>query len=694
MKTRVHALAELARLYGVETAYEGMGGERRKADTEALALILRSLGAPLHDSRDAGGALQARRAELAGLGIQPVQVAWDGALPQLRVRLSHAEPERAVVEIRLESGEIIPHACSAEPVNARSRGGWTATHSLPIGRRLPHGYHGVQVETSGTTFNTLIISAPRHAHAPADTRAWGLFIPLHALCSTTSWGTGDYTDLARTAQWAGDLGASFISTLPLLATFLDAPFEPSPYSPASRLFWNELFIDVAAVPGWTENVVTADEIAACRAGELVDYRRTAALKRRELERARQASAGDSAVQEGLKHFSSAHAHAERYARFRAVCDRRRDAWPAWPERLQDGDLRDGDFAPEDFAYHLFAQWQAEQQLERVGAARHSGAASLYLDMPLGVNPAGYDAWYFRDLFADGVSAGAPPDPLFTGGQDWGFRPLVPQALRASGYRYLIETLRHHFRHAPMLRLDHVMSLYRLFWVPHGVGAQRGVYVRYPEDELFAILVLESARHNAVVIGEDLGTVPPAVRRAMDRHLVHRMHVVQFEASPDDDTPARPSGENVVASLNTHDMPLFAGFWHGSEIDDQLDLGLIDRAEHASALEQRARLRRRLSRDVGAGGEIEPGLVRQLLLERLAASPARYVLVTLEDLWLEERPQNVPGTSAERPNWQRRASRSLDDIIEDAAVRRMLNAIGERRRMRPDRSLNTETVIHG
>jgi 4-alpha-glucanotransferase len=684
---RMRGLPQLARLYGVETAYEGMGGEKRRADAEALALTLRALGAQLNESDDVTSALDARRAELDMLGIQPVHVAWDGALPQLRVRLAHGESERAAVEIRLDSGEVVQHACRAEPVNARARGGWTATHSLHIGRRLPHGYHRIQIETSGATFDTLVISAPRLAHTPLDTREWGVFAPLYAVSSDRSWCIGDYSDLARLVSWAGDLGAGFLATLPLLATFLDAPFEPSPYSPASRLFWNELFIDITAVPGWTPDAEVNAAIAECRAGDYVDYRRVAGLKRRELERARVASSSDAAVREALEQFASSKAHVTDYARFRAVCDRQREGWPAWPQRMQLGDLRDGDYAPEDYEYHLFAQWQADHQLTAVGNARHGGAASLYLDMPLGVNPAGYDAWRFRDLFAERVSAGAPPDPLFTGGQDWGFRPLVPDALRTSGYAYLIQTLRHHFRHAPMLRLDHVMSLYRLYWVPEGIDARRGVYVRYPEDELFAILALESSRHNAVVIGEDLGTVPPAVRRAMQRHSVHRMHVVQFEASPDSDAPASVPGEDVVASLNTHDMPLFAGFWRGSEIDDQLALGLIDEEEHAAAMEERAELRQALSRSVGAGGEVEPALVRQRLLERLAGSPARYVLVTLEDLWLEERPQNVPGTSGERPNWTRRASRSLNEITSDAALRRMMNAIGERRRTPHSRIVN-------
>jgi 4-alpha-glucanotransferase len=677
VRAGTRGITELARLFNVATSYEGMDGKRRRADPDVLFATLRALGAELGGRHDARHALAARRAELDALGIQPVIVAWDGALPHVRVRLAHGESERAAIEIRLDSGEQITHGCRADPVRARARGGWTATHTLRFGRRVPLGYHRLQVETSGSTFHALIIAAPRHAYLPPDAREWGVFIPLYSVCSEGSWGAGDYGDLARLSRWAGDLGAGFVSTLPLLATFLDVPFEPSPYSPASRLFWSDFFIDVRDVPGWTASPDLDDEVFACGRGDLVDYRRIAALKRRELERV--LARGDEAVTAGARQYAQSHSHVEDYARFRAVGDRLREPWQAWPERLRDGDVREGDFAREDFDYHLFAQWQADRQLGAISAARFAGAAGLYLDMPLGVNPAGYDGWRFRDLFADGVSAGAPPDPLFTGGQNWGFRPLNPRTLRETGHAYFAETLRHHFRHAPMLRLDHVMSLYRLFWIPDGVAATEGVYVRYPEDELFAVLTLESARHRAVVVGEDLGTVPAAVRRAMDAHGVQRMHVVQYEAAPDATPPVPEPAEPLVASLNTHDMPLFAGFWRGGDIDDQLALGLIDDAGHAEAMRERGRLRLALSRAVGAGREVEPALVRQLLLERLAASPARYVLVTLEDLWLEDRPQNVPGTSDERPNWQRRARRSLNDIIEDATLRRMLKAIGERRR---------------
>lgn len=681
MTSRMRGLTELARLYGIEPSYEAMGGERRRSDAEAIALTLRAMGAVLDDDTDATPALLAKRSELDATGIQPVLVAWDGSLPHVRVRLLHTQSERTAIEIRLESGDVVAHPCHAEPTDLPSRRGWQPTHVLRLGQRLPLGYHRLQIETSGDTLESLIIAAPRYAFTPDAAREWGVFFPLYALCSSSSWGTGDYSDLRRAARWVHELGGDFVSTLPLLATFLDAPFEPSPYAPASRLFWNEIFIDVTAVPGWSPSQQTGPAgLGECGPDEFVDYHRIAALKRRELERILHNSTTDDGIAAGLRAFTDAHDRVLDYAQFRAVCDRRRTAWSVWPQRLHDGDIRDGDFAPEDRDYHLFVQCLADAQLGRLAADEH--AAALYLDMPLGVHPDSYDCWRFRDLFATGVSAGAPPDSLFTGGQDWGFRPLLPAALRASGYRYLIESLRHHLRHARVLRLDHVMSLYRLYWIPRGVGARRGVYVRYAEDELFAILVLESARHRAPVVGEDLGTVPRPVRRAMDRHRVHRMHVLQYEVAPGAAIVPTDPDENVVASLNTHDMPTWAGFWRGSEIDDQLDLGLIDEEAHTHAMKDRAQLCAAISADIGAAREVDPGLAAQRLLERLAASSARYVLVTLEDLWLEERPQNVPGTSAERPNWRRRAVRTLEQITTDAVVRRMLKAISERRHTTP------------
>lgn len=667
----VHGLTTLARLYRLEAHYEDMNGRRRTADPEAALLVLRALGADLGRGDDVRQAIRHRRAELDTVGLQRVHVAWQGSLRRIPLRLPHDQVERVALELRLESGAVRAVQATARPTRMRTRRGWQATHVVELDAKLPIGYHDVTLETGGGTFNALIIAAPRRAYAPAR-REWGVFLPLYALHSHHSHGIGDLADLKRFAAWAGGLGADFVSTLPLLATFLSSPFEPSPYSPASRLFWNELFLDLREVPGWNEAHACADaaDPGDERHGDLIDYRHTAASRRRQLEHSMRA--GGSEIAARARRFADANPHAADYARFRAVGDHRRVGWTFWPDRLRDGDIRDGDFAPEDFEYHLFAQAETDRQLASLAGA---GGVSLYLDMPLGVHRESYDVWRFRSLFAPDVSAGAPPDPLFTGGQNWGFRPQLPERLREDRYAYFIEALRHHLRHARMLRLDHVMSLHRLFWVPDGLPATRGVYVRYPEEELFAVLVLESARHEAVIVGEDLGTVPPAVRTAMRRHAIHRMHVVQFEAEEEAEPVVTRPPADSVASLNTHDMPTFAGFCRGTDIDDQLDLGLVDDAQHRRAQRRRARLVRRLA----GGKDAELPAIRDRLLQVLAGSAARYVLINLEDLWLEERPQNVPGTSTERPNWMRRALPSLSDITDSAMIRALLESIDRRRK---------------
>jgi 4-alpha-glucanotransferase len=424
--------------------------------------------------------------------------------------------------------------------------------------------------------------------------------------------------------------------------------------------------------------VTAEQAAA----PLVDYhavaqRRRAALAREAAEFFARAESGPL---EELRQFVASRARLPDYARFRATCDRHGTGWQSWPERQRSGELRPGDFDPEHEAYYHYAQWQAERQLAAIGDASRAGSAALYLDLLLGVNPDGYDAWRFRELFVDGASAGAPPDSLFTGGQDWGFRPLHPARLRTTRYAYLVEAVRHHLRHARMLRLDHVMSLFRLYWIPAGLSAREGVYVQYPADELLAVLLTESARHDAAIVGEDLGTVPRAVRAAMARRRVLRIYVVQYELAPGSARPLSEVPRDAVASVNTHDMPPFAAFLRASEVADQLDLGLVDDAEAAESRARRAALVQRLGRFLGATEA--PRALLEAVLRHLAGSDARTVLLTLEDLWLAEAPQNVPGTSHQRPNWRRRFARTLQQLEADPELLATLRAVAELRRGEP------------
>ena len=278
------------------------------------------------------------------------------------------------------------------------------------------------------------------------------------------------------------------------------------------------------------------------------------------------------------------------------------------------------------------------------------------------------------MFVTGAAAGAPPDPFFNKGQNWGFPPMHPERMREQGYAYWRAVLQTQLRYAGVLRLDHVMGLHRLYFIPSGVAATDGVYVRYHEAELYAVLALESQRHRATIVGEDLGTVPAEVRRAMAAHGVRRMFVVQFEAADHAQRPLGAVAAHAVASLNTHDMPPFRAYWETRDADLRKELGLIDDADVEAARAARRRTAAALSRMLCAHHDLDARAARNALLEYLARSQADIVLVNLEDLWLETEAQNVPGTSTERPNWRRRLRLTLEEMRNDPEVNAVLTAI--------------------
>jgi 4-alpha-glucanotransferase len=597
----------LAETVGVRTAYRDSQGSLRTASPEALIGVLKALGINLSTPADAA---EARRAWLDSRPVlEPVHVAWDGNLPLLHIRR----------KARIDHARLIAEGGAESTPGFDARGASDGT-AIRLDVRLPAGVHALEMIGEGRSWKTRLIAAPSRLHDPGQRHGLGVFMPLHAFGSAPV-GPGTYADLRTAADWAAAQGAAWLGTLPLLASLLDEPFEASPYAPASRLFWNEAFLVPKEHSGGPHD-----------RERYVDYRSTAADLRRHLQTLADAffSAGGETDEEFTR-FVESHPRARDYARFRAACDRFRAGWPTWPARQRDGELRTGDIDTADERRHLYAAWKAEQHMAGLSAAGRAGtAARLYLDLPLGVHVDGYDAWREQRLFATGVSAGAPPDALFRGGQNWGFHPLLPDALRRDGYRYLRETLQHHLRHAGALRIDHVMSLGRLFWIADGLPATDGVYVRYPREEMFAIHMLEASRHDALLVGEDLGTVPAEIRGALESHGLLRMFVAQFEFSRTGDLPA-PS-PRVVTSLNTHDTPTFTGFWNGIDIDDQHGMGLLDDRRTAREHAARARLRQGLADQFGGATREDEapgaGPVMRNLLRRLAASDARMLLVTL------------------------------------------------------------------
>lgn len=698
-----HCLRELRRLAllrGVQTSYVDILHGRRTPPPETLVAVLRCLGEPLETVRDAAEALR-RAEESAWDRVCPtVCVAWDGGPATLSLRVPRrAGNGRARVRMVLESGETRVAAFDLSRVPASGAGigsaGACIEKRVPLPWRPPVGYHRLRVEVAGKLRGeATLVSAPSRAWAPPEEerRGWGVFLPLYALHSSRSFNGGDLTDLRDLMRRVERLGGRAVGTLPLLSACSPEPFEPSPYAPCSRLAWNEIYLDPERAPGFAEcreakailsSAAYRGEAGRLRESPLVDHRRALEMKRPVLEAlARRFFRCGGGSDEGYRQFLTESPWMEDYASFRAAWDRRGTPWPAWGGPSRDGLLRPGDFDEAGKRYHLFAQWALQLQLRGLS---EGGRKLLYLDLPLGASYDGYDVWRRRELFALDASAGSPPDDFFTRGQDWGFPPQQPERSREEGHAYFRECVAAQARHAGTLRIDHVMGLHRFFWIPKGAGPADGTYVRYPAEELYAVLCLESNRHKARIVGEDLGTVPPYVRPAMARHGFLRMSVAQFGLSSGGCGALARVPKGSVACMNTHDMPPFASFWKGLDIDDRLSLGLLDPRGAARERAARGKAVRALAACLGIRGSgrgprgvAAAGDALRGCLARLAAGPAETLIVNLEDLWLEEAPQNTPGTWKERPNWRRKSRRSLEEL---AALPEVVEALSEIDRLR-------------
>jgi 4-alpha-glucanotransferase len=693
-------LLQLADLYGVEPGYYDDLRKWRDADPDAVLAVLSVLGAPVERRQDAPAALRERRQALQRRPLEPVLVAWDGHAPEALLRQPARDASAALAcRLEFESGETRSWPAQAHdlPVADRAEVEGVAYEArrLALPSPLPIGWHRLTVQWNDRVCEAAVIAAPRRAYGPDKMmHTWGVFLPLYALRTARDWGVGDLTDLGNLINWVQDRGGGIVGTLPLLAAYLDEPLEPSPYSPASRLFWNEMYVDpraaaeFSAVRAMVDSAKFAAERDALRSRSLVEYRRTAALKRRVLEEmARAFYAKPAGRLESYRRFLAEHPRAEDYARFRAAGEKTRASWWTWPDRMRDGRLEQGDYDDAAMRYHLYVQWLADEQVAALAERAGRRGPGLYIDLPLGVNPDGYDVWRDRESFALAVSAGAPPDSFFTLGQDWGFPPLHPENLRATGYRYLRDVLHHHFRHAGVLRIDHMMGLHRFFWVPRGFGAAEGVYVRQHFDELYAVFCLESVRSQCALVGEDLGTVPPEVRPAMAEHNIHRLYIGQFEMKPDRNDPYTWVPGGSVAGLNTHDLPTFAAFWSDEDIVDRHGQGLITEEEALKEQEYRRGLREavleKLRQEGRLGADEDPKLVLRACLTHMAQyGEPLFVLTNIEDLWLSTEPQNRPGTTwTQKPNWQTKAAHALEAFDSLPGLRETLRALDEAVRSR-------------
>lgn len=687
-------LAELHRLAddaGIERGYWDVSGVWHDATTDGLLAVLRILGHDVPGLDAVPAAVAAAAERRVGEPVAPVVVAWQGGPVAFDLGLpAGAGTGRVDLAVHLEAGgEVVLGGIDLAdcPVDDDPAVPGRRVHRVVVDPpELAIGYHDLWIghPAVGSLHRTLVVAPTRTVQLGPAERLWGVFAPLYALRSPDLHGPS-ITDLDRLGVWLDGFGGKVVATLPLLAAYLDEPYDPSPYSPVSRRFWNETYLDVARLPelvgrpqlaDWLDAPEVRDAFAALADAPTYDYRAHHALRRRAIAGA--AVGLDAGTLGAIVGYDPAVAD---YARFRAAVDRAGTGWHAWDGPARDGRLGEGDVDPLDVAFHELAQYALRRQMADLADGFAARGQRLYLDLPVGAHGDGYDTWRHRDLFAWGAAAGAPPDEFFTDGQNWGFPPLVPAASRADGHRHLRDVLHHHMAVSGILRLDHVMGLHRMYWVPDGLHAREGVYVRYPREELFAVLAVESHRHDCVVVGEDLGTVPDEVRDAMDRHGLLGMYVTEFEvASWPGAAPTTPRADQLAA-LDTHDTPPFAAWVAGLDVDRRRAMGLVDDDDADREHRERRQQVENLAGFLGARGDLpdtgDDPVPAEVLFEGvlrwLGDGEAPVVLVNLEDAWGETEPQNVPGTPADRPNWVHRFPAALDALVAEAP--RVAEALG-------------------
>lgn len=707
-------LHRLAELYGIATGYVDAFGQQSEVPRETLRALLTAMGAgPLGERQMAALLSEVEHQQSARL-LEPVVVKT--ASEAVRVSIwppAGGQHQRLDWRVESEDGQVHEGAVDvdrlepAAAVDPRRR-------SLNLRRRLPVGEHRLRVALRGggetqRAESSLIVTPQRcfSVEDLAQQRLFGIGAQLYSLRSGRDFGIGDFDDLGRFAEIAARAGASLVGVNPLHALFPAEPRHISPYSPSNRSFLNPLYLALDGVPEFAESAAAQDLVGdasfqarldAVRASALVEHQEVAALKYQVLEalfrtfRERHLRPG---AETGRGHAFRAFARAGGAALFRQACfdvlhetmlkERGIWSWRDWPEGLRSPDGSDVTaFAAangERIVFFQYLQWLADEQLGQVQArARAAGMGiGLYRDLAVAVSPDGATAWANPGVTVTGASVGAPPDLFNTKGQNWGLAPLSPVGLQTVHYRPLRDDIRQNLRHAGAIRIDHVMGLMRLFWIPDGARPVDGAYVRYPLEDLTRLIALESRRERCLVIGEDLGTVAEGFRETMHKAGILSYRLLWFERTRTGGIqPPQRYPRRALISVSTHDLPTLRGFFEGRDLDwrDRLDL-YVDQAAATAARGERGRDLRRVLKALERAGllaaDVDPATpegaekLKVAVHAWLAATPSQIMMVQIEDLLGEEEQANLPGTIDQHPNWRRKLSVALDELACSPAL---------------------------
>ncbi len=669
-------LAQLAAAHGVATSYEDWSGASTPVSDAAVVSALAALGVQAATDDAIAAALD-----------EAEQAPWRRLVPHTVV----VRGGRGTVEVHLPAdGEVALDLVTedgsrttvplAGPVVARSDG--LVRRAVPL-EDLPLGWHELRASAGDRSDTATVISAPTRLALPAE-RAWGWMVQLYSLRSARSWAIGDYADLRTVVERSAADGAGVVLLNPLHAETPVPPLNPSPYSPSSRRFRSALYLHVEDVP---EYAAAPDDVRAA-----VDALRPEADPERiprdapwEAKRAALELLWPLHREQDLAAWRDAQGPAlEEFALFCALAEQHGVPWQSWPEELRRPDgaaVREAARTAADrVAFWCWVQLLVDEQLAGLG---RDLAVGVVHDLAVGVDAGGADAWALQDALALSTTVGAPPDSFNQQGQDWGLPPWRPDRLDATGYRPFRDVVRGVLRHAGGLRIDHVMGLFRLWWVPQGSTAANGTYVHYDADALLAVLALEAQRAGAIVVGEDLGTVEDRVREALDATGVLGSAVLWFETEDDVHVPPRQWRAATLATVTTHDLPTAAGFLAEEQVrvrDELGQLGVPVEEELATVRRQRAALLELLE-DEGLLEQCD-GDVPLAMHAALVAAPSLLVLAAFGDAVGDLRQPNLPGTVDEYPNWRLPVADSdgrslgLEELLDHPGVRRLTSLLGQ------------------
>lgn len=700
------SLVELARRFGIATEFVDWTGRRVLVAEDTLVAVLAALGVAAGTERARNAALTEKRRSYWERRMPATIVGRTGEQIRFWVHVTHGDP--AEVRLQLEDGTVCGGVRQVDnftpPFELDGRLVGEASFVLPTD--LPLGYHRVHLSSGGWKTSAALIVTPDWLGLPEQLgarRAWGLAAQLYSVRSRHSWGVGDLTDLTDLAVWSASRhGADYVLVNPLHAATPTRPMEPSPYLPTSRRFFNPLYLRVEAIPEYADltkrgRVRRLRSEVQRRAGQLdaIDRDSAWAAKRAALELLHRLprSAGRELAYAAFRDREGR--ALDDFATWCALAEEYGGDWHRWPQSLQHPDAA----AVEGFVkrhseavdFHRWLQWQLDEQLASAQsqAVRAGMSLGIVHDLAVGVHPNGADAWALQDAMAPGVTAGAPPDEFNQLGQDWSQPPWRPDRLEEHEYRSFRALIRAVLRHAGGVRIDHIIGLFRLWWIPQGAPPTQGTYVRYDHDAMIGIVALEAHRVGALVVGEDLGTVEPWVRDYLLLRGVLGTSILWFELDRDGNggpLPAERWREYCLSSVTTHDLPPTAGYLAGDHVRLRESLGLLTRPVAAELESDRAELAAWMAelRRVGllADGEGDPEPVVLALYRYLGRTPSRLLGVALTDAVGDRRTQNQPGTTHEYPNWRLPLTGPdgrpvmLEDVFADRRAAALADAVRE------------------